>query len=269
MESNTPLSRALHLGWLGLVGLLYLFLLAPIIVVLISSFDTRPYLAFPPASYSWGSYVLLFHNTTFIKAFLVSLGVGSLASLLSLCCGVPAALALVRHSFKGRSFFNWLFLSPLLAPHIVLGLAILLIMSPLHLLDTYTGIVLAHLGITVPYIIRTVSISLQSVDIRVEEAARVHGASILATFFKVTLPLIVRGIAAGGIIAFLISFDEAVIALFIAGSRVSTLPVEIYHYIEYRTDPQVAALSVVLIAISILLVFFVERMLGLRKALNH
>lgn len=266
---NTFFSRLTRVSWLGLVGLLYVFLLAPIIVVLISSFDTRPYLAFPPEHYSLGSYIQLAHNTTFIKAFVASLVIGMLASLLSLCCGIPAALALIRHPFRGKALVNGFFLSPLLAPHIVLGLAILLIMSPLHLLDTYTGIVIAHLGLTVPYIIRTVSISLQSVDIRVEEAARVHGASNLKTFFRVTLPLIMPGIMAGGIIAFLISFDEAVVALFIAGSRVTTLPVEIYHYIEYRTDPQVAALSVVLIAISIILVFFVERMLGLRKALNH
>lgn len=266
---NTLSSRLTRAAWLGLVSLLYLFLLSPIIVVFFSSFDTRPYLAFPPEHYSLGSYVLLLHNTAFIQAFCASLGIGIVASFLALCCGIPAALAIVRHPFRGRSAVNWFFLSPLLAPHIVLGLAILLILSPVHLLDTYTGIVLAHLGITVPYIIRTVSMSFQSVDTRLEEAARVHGASVITTFFRVTLPLIMPGILAGGIIAFLISFDEAVIALFIAGSRVTTLPVAIYHYIEYRTDPQVAALSVVLIAISVVLVFFVERMLGLRKALNH
>jgi putative spermidine/putrescine transport system permease protein len=261
-------SRLVRHAWQALIFGLYLFLLAPIIVVFITSFDTRPYLAFPPEHYSLASYGQLLKNTAFIRAFGVSLGVGGVAAVLAIFSGILAALAIVRGSFRGRTFVNWLFISPLLVPHIVLGLALLLLLSRLQMLDTYTGVVFAHIGITLPYVVRTVAISLQGVDPRLEEAARVHGASPIKAFWLVTIPAIRPGIVTGAIIAFLVSFDEAVVSLFIVNTRVSTLPVEIYHYIEYRTDPQVAALSVVLVLISVLLVSVVERLYGLRKALN-
>jgi putative spermidine/putrescine transport system permease protein len=108
--------------------------------------------------------------------------------------------------------------------------------------------------------------SLMAVDRRIEEAALVHGASPLRVFWRITLPLIRPGIIAGGVIAFLISFDETTISLFIVSVKTSTLPTEIYRYLEYSTDPQIAALSVVLILISVAVVVVLERLVGLRKA---
>lgn len=125
-------------------------------------------------------------------------------------------------------------------PHIVLAVGVMLVLGPLGLLDSYTGIFLAHL-ITTPYTVRTITMSLMTVDRRVEEAARVHGASPAMVLWRITLPLVRPGLIAGAVIAFLISFDEATISLFIVSVKSSTLPTEIYHYLEYSTDPQIAA----------------------------
>jgi len=235
--------------------------------VFIVSFDTRPYLAFPPSTLSLDSYRQVLHNQAFVHAAGVSLAVGVITALLALAAGVAVCLALRQSQARWRDAFSWLFVSPLLVPNIVIGVALLLILSQLQLLDTYTGLIVAHFGITIPYVVRTVSMSLQSLDPRCEEAARMLGASPWRTFWRVTLPLIQPGLIAGAAMAFLISFDEAVISLFVTGTQVSTLPVEIYRYIEYRTDPQIAALSVLLILISLAMTMLIEKMVGLRRAL--
>jgi putative spermidine/putrescine transport system permease protein len=256
-----------RLAWHALIALLYLFLLAPIIVVVITSFDTRQYLAFPPAGLSLGSYAKLFGNAAFIAAFGHSMAIGLVVSAVALAAGLLLALALVRYRFRGRGALGFLAVAPFLAPHIVLAMGVMLVLARIGLLDTYGGVALAHLGITVPYTVRTITTSLMAIDRRLEEAARVHGASPWQVFRRITLPLLRPGLVAGGVIAFLISFDEATISLFVVTGKVSTLPTAIYHYLEYSTDPQVAALSVILILMSIAVVVTVERLVGLRKAL--
>jgi putative spermidine/putrescine transport system permease protein len=264
MQTN---SLTVRIAWAALLTLLYVFLLAPIIIVFIISFDTRQYLAFPPESYSLGSYVKVFHNAKFISAFGRSLVIGLVVGIVAVAAGMLLSLAMLRHTFRGKALVNFLVLAPFLVPHIVLAVGILLVIAPLGLLDSYPGIVLAHLGITIPYTVRTITMSLMAVDRRVEEAALVHGASPAKVFWRITLPLVRPGLIAGAVIAFLISFDEATISLFIVSVKASTLPTEIYHYLEYSTDPQIAALSVILILISIVMVVVVERLIGLRKAL--
>lgn len=267
--SNRSLSAGLARGaWNVSVGLTYLFLLAPLIVVVIISFDTRPFLSFPPAGFSFHSYVSLLSNTGFMHGFGVSVVTAAITAALSTALGTFASIALTRFDFRGKNLVSWVFVSPLLVPHIVLGMSLMLILAPVQLTDTYTGLVIAHLGITLPYVIRTVSMSLMTMDARCEEAARVLGAGPVTVFRRVTLPLIGSGLVAGAIIAFLISFDEAVIALFVVGANATTLPVEIFRYVEYKTDPQVAALSVVLVLISLMFVVMVERTMGLKRALQ-
>lgn len=255
-----------QIAWKTLIVLLYLFLLAPIIVVFIISFDTRQYLAFPPESFSFGSYAKVFANAKFISAFWRSLFIGLIVGGAAVVSGMLLSFSLVRYKFRGKDAVNFLILAPFLVPHIVLAVGIMLVIAPLGLLDSYPGIVLAHLGITIPYTVRTITMSLMAVDTRVEEAALVHGASPAMVFWRITLPLVRPGLIAGAVIAFLISFDEATISLFIVSVKSSTLPTEIYHYLEYSTDPQIAALSVILILISIVVVVLVEKLIGLRRA---
>jgi putative spermidine/putrescine transport system permease protein len=225
-------------------------------------------MAFPPKGFSLQWYERLAQNEEFITGFKVSLITAGGVAALALLVGVPVALAITRYDFRGRDALSGFFLSPLLVPAIVLGLALLLVLAPLRVTGTYAGLIIAHLSITVPYVIRTTSMSLLTLNRSCEEAARTLGASAWTTFRRVTLPLIAPGVLAGAVIAFLISFDEAVISLFVVGPRATTLPVEIFHYVETRTDPQIAALSVVLIAISILFVVIIERVMGLRRVLR-
>lgn len=260
--------RPAAIAWRALIALLYLFLLAPILVVLVISFDDQPYLRFPPQGFSLQWYAELARNAGFLAGFKVSAIVGVIVAALATLVGVPAAIALHRHRFRGSGVVTGLFVAPLMVPTITLGLALLLVLTPVGLTGTYPGLVVAHLGVTVPYVVRTTMMSLMTADTSCEEAARVLGASPFTTFRRVTLPLIRSGVLAGAVIAFLISFDEAVISLFVVGSGTTTLPVEIFRYVQFRTDPQVAALSVVLIAISILFVVLIERAVGLRRALR-
>lgn len=262
-------SRASRLFGRLIVTAMYLFLLAPIIIVFLISFDASSSMSFPPEGFSTQWYRAVIENETFMRGFRVSIITASLVAVLTVLSGVPAAMALVRGRFPGRSVLEGFFLSPLLVPAIVLGLAMLLVLAPVGLVGSVTGIVLAHYAITLPYVIRTVSMALITMDRAAEEAARTLGANPWQTFLRVTLPAITPGVIAGGVIAFIISFDEAVISLFVVSPSVTTLPVEIFNFVQRRTDPSVAALSVMLIAISLLIVVIVERAIGLNKAFQN
>ena len=250
------------------VTLVYLFLLAPIIAVVLISFNSSSQLSIQVGLPSLQWYGLMLQNQDFINGAGVSFLTAAIVALVVLLLGVPIAVAIARHDFRGRGVISALFLSPLLVPSIVIALGLLLVFQPLGLIGTYPGIVIAHFGITVPYLIRTTLMSLKTSDVRCEEAARVHGAGAFTTFRRVTLPIIAPGIIAGGVMAFIISFDEAVISLFVASSGRVTLPVAMFRYLQYRADPSIAALSVVLIAISVALIVIVERVAGLRKVMS-
>lgn len=252
----------------AVIFLIYLFLLAPIIAVVLISFNGSSNLSIDLSSPSLQWYERMIRNDGFIEGAKVSFITAVLDSLVVLVLGVPVALAISRYEFKGRAMLSGLFLAPLLVPTIVLGLGLLLVFQPLGLSGTYLGIVIAHFGITVPYVIRTTLMSLKTSNIECEEAARIHGANSSIVFLKITLPIISPGILAGGVMAFILSFDEAVISLFIAGSNRVTLPVEMFRFLQYRADPEIAALSVFLILISIIIVIVVERAVGLRRAVS-
>jgi putative spermidine/putrescine transport system permease protein len=266
-----PFKRRRHFGGTAfklVVALLYLFLLAPLIVVVIISFSSNQYLSFPPRGFSLRWYEGLPQQTVFMTGLKVSLISASLVTVIVIAIGVPVALAIARHEFKGKDLIASLFLSPLIVPTIVLALGLLMMLGPLGWANTYQAIVIGHLSITLPYIIRTTLITLQTSDTSCEAAARILGADAWTTFRRITLPIIAPGIAAGAIMAFIVSFDEAVISLFVAQSGLRTLPVEILTYVENQADASVAALSGCLILFSIVIVVTVERLMGLRGALR-
>ncbi|KAB2684826.1 MULTISPECIES: ABC transporter permease [Brucella/Ochrobactrum group] len=251
-----------------LVGLLYLFLLAPILVVVPLSFSNDNYLTFPPQSWGVRWYAEMLQHETLIQAFWISLGIASVVTVLSLLAGIPAAYAIRRYQFRGREAVLNLFTAPLLLPSIVLGLAILLVFVRLELLGTFTGLVIAHLIVTTPYVIRIMITAFSTLPPSVEEAATMLGASPFTVFRRITLPLMMPGLVASAALSFLLSFDEVVISLFITGPRMTTLPVEIFNYVESRTDPMTASISVVLIAATLLIIFVIERTLGLSRTIG-
>ncbi len=251
-----------------LVLCLYLFLLGPMLIVVPLSFSNDSYLVFPPQSWGVRWYEAMFSHDKLLQAFRVSLGIAAVVTALSLAVGVPAAYAVRRWRFPGRDALLSLFTAPLLLPSIVLGLAILLVFANAGLLGTYTGLIAAHLVVTTPYVMRIMTTAFATLPPSVEEAAAMLGAAPLTVFRRVTLPLLAPGFVASAALSFLISFDEVVISLFITGLRLKTLPVEIFNYVESRTDPMTAAVSVMLIVATLFVVFLVERTLGMSRALG-
>jgi putative spermidine/putrescine transport system permease protein len=255
--------------WRALIAVLYVFLLGPVAVVVLVSFEANSYLVFPPQELDLRWYAALLANKVFVNGFRVSLTLGVLTAAMASALGVPAALAITRYRFRGRDALTTFFILPLMVPSIVLGLALLLFLTPLRLTATYPGLLAAHLVVTLPYVIRTVSTSLMTLAPEYEGAAMTLGATPWQVFRRVTLPLIQPGVIAGAALAFLVSFDEVVISLFLVGPRVTTLPVHVFRYVQDRADPQAAALSVVLIALSVGVMLLIERALGLRRILEY
>jgi putative spermidine/putrescine transport system permease protein len=251
------------LGWY-VVGLLA-FLALPIVVVFPAAFAPDPTLNFPPRGLSLRWFKNVVDQPQFLRAFYVSLYVAVVATALALVAGTLAAFALVRHRFPGRQLLELLFVAPLVFPAIVYGVAMLMILNPMRLQRTILGLCLAHVVITIPYVLRTVSATLHGVSRTFEESAAILGANRWRTFWHVTLPLIRPGLIAGATFSLIISFDEFTVSLFLTGPGLMTLPLEIYNYTEFTIDPTIAAISTVLIALSVAVILAIERFLGFEK----
>lgn len=252
-----------------LVGLLFLFLLAPLLVVLLTSFSNDAYLAFPPQEWGFAGYRAALNNPAFQRGLVTSLVIAGAATGIALIAGTAAAFALARFAFPGRAALLALFTAPLLVPAIILGLGLLLVFARLGLLATYPGLILGHLLVAQPFVVRVVLTAVRGIPPPLEEAAATLGASPWRVFARVTLPLMIPGMLAAAILAFLASFDEVVISLFLVGPRLTTLPIAIYQTVQYQADPQISALSVLLVAITATLVVIVERSFGFLTALGR
>ncbi|HEX9013644.1 MAG TPA: ABC transporter permease, partial [Anaerolineaceae bacterium] len=188
--------------------LVYVFLLAPIVVIVVSSFGSTGFLAFPPQGLSFRWYASALGNQQYWSAFQTSIGIALTVGVLATIIGGMASVALVRFRFPGRGLLTALFLSPLMLPTLVLAVAILLLSSQLHLEASTGRLIAAHLIVTVPYVLRTSMPVLQRADRALEEAAQDLGATPISAFFLVTLPVVRSGVLAGALFAFMISFDE-------------------------------------------------------------
>ncbi len=256
-----PVSPALK----ALAGVMFVFLLAPLIIVVPISFSGDAYMMFPPTSWSTKWYFAVFSNGKMMAAFSTSILLGAVVTLISLAVALPAAMVLVRLRPPGSEAMAAVFTAPLLLPTIVLGLAMLIVFSSYGLLATFRGLVMAHLVVTLPYALRVLSTTLSTLPIAIEEAAATLGASPFTIFRRVTLPMMRSGLVATTALCFLVSFDEVVLSLFMTGPRLSTLPVEMFHHVETQADPLVAALSVLLVVLTLAVVLIVDRTAGLTK----
>lgn len=251
-----------------IVALLFIFLLAPVILVFPLSFSADAAISWPPSGWSLRWYKALANQPELGAALTNSLILAAIVTVLALAIALPAAVAIGRGNFAGREALMAFLSMPLLLPTIVLGLALLIIFVGQGLIGSWPGLILAHLLVTVPYALRVLSTALGTLPASVEEAASSLGASAMSVFFRITLPLMAPGVIAASAIVFLVSFDEVVITLFIVGPRLTTLPVALFHYVESRTDPLVAAISVLMVLFTVLLVVVLERAVGLRKAVG-
>jgi putative spermidine/putrescine transport system permease protein len=245
----------------------FALLLAPVLVVVVVSFSAGNFLTFPPPGLSFRWYVALFANAEILSALGTSALLALIVSSLALLLGLPAAYAIARLEFPGRGLLAGLLAAPLLLPSLVLGLALLLVLQPLKLVATWPGLVIAHLTLAVPFAVRILTTAIAAVPPELEAAARTLGAGPVRAALRVSVPLAAPGAFAAAALTFLVSFDETVISLFLVGPRLTTLPVELFRYAERRTDPLVAALSMLLVAIALAVVLLVERAAGLTRTL--
>jgi putative spermidine/putrescine transport system permease protein len=252
------------------VGLLsaaaIVLLTAPTIVVLITSFTNGFSLKFPPPGYSLRWYEALFTRSPEIwRAAKLSVQVALLATGLSTLLAVAAALALARQPSAWARLADSVFMSPLMLPTLALGLALLMTFNVLGVGLSFWTLVIGHVAITTPYILRTTIASLLQLDPVLLQSARSLGASASFTFRTVTLPLVLPGVAAGAFIAFMASFDNVAISLFLSDARSEMLPIRLWHNIESNLDVRTAAVSGVLIAITIVAIVLMERLVGISR----
>ena len=243
--------------------LVYVFLLAPLVVVVLASFNSADFLSFPPRGFSLRWYRALWESEVWGDSFRLSVLLTAVVTPLSLLIGTLAAYALVRYSFPGKGLVATLVMAPLVMPQIVLGIALLNYFSLLGLIDSLTGLMLGHLVVTLPFTVRLVSISVHNLDPALERAAQNLGATPLQTFWRVTLPLLRPGIVAGAIFAAIISFGELAVTLLIAGARTTTLPLRIFNYTEYNFDPTINAVSTIFVVLALVLIIALDRLIGL------
>jgi putative spermidine/putrescine transport system permease protein len=247
-----------------LVGL---YLLAPVLVVVATSVTTTAYPVFPPRGFTMRWFGDFLQNPEFMSGVRLSALLALAATLIATCLGTVAALGLARGPRRPRAALAALFLSPIVFPAVVLGLALLIFYSRTGLAGSFAGMVAAHVVVVTPFVVRLVAASLAEFDDSVEEAARNLGAGWLRVFFQVTLPIIRPGVVAGAVFAFIISFDELVVTLFLAGPGLQTLPIRIYTFVQYNSTPVISAISTMLIVAWVVVgVPLYVRFLGIRHA---
>jgi len=239
-----------------------LFMLSPILVTIPASFGDAEIITALPDRLSLRWYRNFLQTPELVSALMLSLRLAAASTALSLIIGLPAALALTRYRLAGRDAFRALSLAPIVVPGLILGLALLIFFSRAGLAGSFVSLLLAHCVVCLPYAIRTLTAGLQGMDESLVHAAMSLGATPFTALRTVTLPLLKAALLAAGIFAFVTSLDELVVTLFLTGPRLSTLPVEMFNYIEVTSDPTIAAVSVLLIVFTSVTVLAIERLVG-------
>lgn len=241
--------------WLIAIGVVVgAWLIAPVLIVIPLSFTGRDSFQFPPESWSLDYYVNFFTDRRWREALIASLILAVVVAAVSTVLGTLAAFGLNRARFRGKGLVNGLVLAPLVAPGIVVAVAVFAVFLSWRLTGSFIGFVLAHSMLAIPFVVVTVTTSLQSYDRILERAAASLGAGRITTFFRVTLPNILPGVLTGALFAFVTSFDEVVVALYLQSPTFRTLPVKMYSSVSSETDPTIAAASTVILVITTILI---------------
>jgi putative spermidine/putrescine transport system permease protein len=258
-----PISAKIFSAALVVLSLLYM--VVPLFMVAASSVTQSQFMSFPPKGFSLRWYLTVLTSDKYLLSAFTSLQLAGIVVSLSVIAGTMAALAFNRARMRGVEALSGLFLSPLILPAIIFAIGLLMSLSVLGLKPSFWALVVGHMVITLPYVIRTVSAVLARSDPYLEEAARTMGAGRFRRYWSVLLPQCRQGIIAGAFFAFNISFDDAVVALFIRSPGLETLPIRIYSELEFSTSPAIAAVSTMMILITIGLILVIERVLGVTK----
>jgi putative spermidine/putrescine transport system permease protein len=251
--------RRLLMATLGALTVFYL--LAPTLVIVPMSFTQARILSFPPQGFSFQWYQRMFTDPQWASGMVNSLQVATLTAILATVLGTLAALGLTRGRFPGRTVVNAVALSPLIVPVVVIAIGMFGLFVQWRIAGSLVGLVIAHTALALPFVIVNVGASLRTMDRNLELAAANLGADPRRSFMHITLPLILPGVLAGAIFAFITSWDEVVVAIFMTSARFRTLPVEMWEQVRQVVDPTVAAVSTTLLIVTttLLVVLFVIR----------
>lgn len=255
-------------------ALIYVFLYAPIAIVIFFSFNSaKSTQNFAGFSTKW--YEELLRDQTILDAFYNSLFVGLTATAIATVIGTFTALALSRHDFRGKTVADSAIYAATVMPEIVVGVSLLVFFVAAGMGLGITTIVLAHVAFTISFVTIVVRARLSGMDRSIEEAAQDLGANPAQTFLRVTLPLILPGVMAGALLAFTLSFDDFVITFFVSGVGSSTLPLKIYSMLKFGVTPVINALSTVVVLVTLVIILGASRFLGhdeareVRKAVDE
>jgi putative spermidine/putrescine transport system permease protein len=251
---NRPLSARLALIWTNWqTGTVLVFLIAPVLAMIPLSFNAGSYFSYPMTGYSLRWYEKALLEPDWQRAFLNSLGIGAMATVVATVLGTLAALGLSRPNFPWRSLIMPLLISPMIIPVVVVAVGFYLVFAPLGLTNSYGGVVLAHAALGTPFVVITVTASLLSFDRNLMRAAAGLGAAPSTAFRSIMLPLVSPGVAAGAIFAFATSFDEVVVILFIGGPAQRTVPRQMWSGMREAIDPSILAIATLLTVFAIAL----------------
>lgn len=258
---------------LGLVGkfavlLIVGFLVLPAVVVTIAAFNDRAILSFPPQAWSWRWFAKALAYEDFRAGFYHGLIVTAWSSTIALIVGAMFAFALDRYQFRFKKIIEGVLVSPLVIPHFTVGLGFLILAAQIGWTRTYTLVIVCHVVLVLPFVLRSVYVSLRNLDQSYESAAASLGAPPLRVLLTITLPLLLPGLISGWLFAAILSFNEFTASLFVTAQRTQTLPVAMYNYVREFADPSMAALSVIYIVGTAVLIVFANTFLGLGKVLN-
>jgi ABC-type spermidine/putrescine transport system permease subunit II len=232
-------------------GAVVLFLCLPIAVVVPMSFSSASSLEFPPPGFSLRWYQSFFGDPRWLRAAGNSALIAFASSASSLALGSIAAYGLVRGTFRGRAILEGNFVAPLILPPVITAVALYIFFARIGLLGTLPGLIVAHTVLTVPYVVLLMSVAIRSFDVRIEQVAYSLGASWLRMFRSVLLPNLWPSVLAAWIFAFIISFDEVIVTLFLAGAY-DTIPKRMFNELILQVNPTITAIATLLIALSVI-----------------
>ena len=250
---RTPAQRIGRGLLVAFCTLIFAFLVLPTLAVIPISLNPSSFLVFPTDGLSLRWYEAIFESPAWLRAFRNSLAVGAVTTLLATALGTPAAIALARMSSRAKPLLVGLFAAPMVVPVVVVAIAFYFLFAPMGLVNGFLGLVIAHTVLAIPFVVIVVHASLQGFDFELVRAASSLGARPTTVFFRILAPLIGPGIAAGAVFAFMTSFDETVVALFIAGPDQRTIPLQMFEGVREQISPAITAAATLLVIASTLL----------------
>jgi putative spermidine/putrescine transport system permease protein len=267
---NRSLDSGFRLVGLVMMGLIFCFLITPIVVTAIMAFDARSYLGpLPPPSLSFRWFERFFSDDYFLRGLATSLELACASVSVTLCVGVATAFAVERTEFKGKEALISLFLSPLIVPPVVTGFALLLFLSQFGLINGFARLLCGHIIITLPYTIRATLAGLVGIDRTLTEAALILGAAEREAFWDITMPLARTGIVSGAIFAFAVSMDDVSVSIMLTDAKTYTLPIALISSMRANFDLSIAAASVMLMLLTLALIVIMEKTVGLNRAIGQ